>query len=106
MQLICDLVTLILDQQLQPARHAAAKLVDVSQVSGVPLLPDELLQFLHRLREARVNARLQLAPEVLNGVEVRTPCWPLKPGDPQAMEIGDRLWGRVEARVVLLKDPR
>src|SRR5690242_990825 len=104
--LIMNLVTLIIEQQLQSARHAAAELVDVREVGGLPLLTDELFQLFHRLRETSIHSRLQLAPEVLNGVEVRTPWRPLEPGHSFAVQVGDCLRGRVKARVVLLEDPR
>jgi hypothetical protein len=74
---VFNLVTLIIEQQLQTARHAAAEARDESEVNGCMLLADELLHLLHCLREARVHTLLEHVPQVLDGIEVRTPWWPL-----------------------------
>ena len=57
-------MTVVIEQQLQAERHAAADVRDEIEVSRRPLLPDELFHFLQRLREASVDASLEYVPEV------------------------------------------
>ena len=99
-------MTLIVEQQLQAARHAAADVRDEFQIGGLPLLSDELLHLLHCLREASVDAGLEHVPQVLDGVEVRAPGWPVDQCNSLLVQIGDSLGSGVEADVVLLEMPR
>src|SRR5690348_8191928 len=71
--LVRDLMTVVIKQQLQAARHAAADARDEFEVKLRPLLSDDRLHLLHCLREASVDARLEYVPHVLDGVEIRAP---------------------------------
>src|SRR6185437_3085501 len=85
---------------------AAADMRDEFQVCGRPLLPDKLFHLLHRLRKASVHAGLELVPQILNRIQIRTPWWPLDQSDSLLVEVGDRVGSGVEAHVVLLEEPR
>lgn len=79
---------------------------DEFQVCVRPLLSNQVLHLLHRLREASVDTSLKYVPQILNRVEVRTLGWPFDESDSFLMEIGDCLRSSVEANIVLLKIPR
>jgi len=84
-------MTIVIEQQLQAKEHAVADVRDEFEVSGRPLLSDKLFHFLQRLGEARVNASLEHIPQVLYGVEIRAPEWPLDECHSFLMQIGDCL---------------
>ena len=63
-------MTMIVEHKLQALRHAAADVRDESEVSGRPLLSDPVLQLFHRLRVMTVHTALEVAPEVLDGIQV------------------------------------
>ena len=70
-------MTLTLAQQLQALRHAAADVRDESEVCGLPFDSDPVLQLFHRRRVMSVHASLEVAPQILDRIEVRTPCGPV-----------------------------
>ena len=99
-------MSFIVEQQLQAARHAAADVRDVFEVSSSPLLSNHLLHFFQCLGEARVDTGLEHVPQVLDGVEVRAPGRSLDERYSLLVEIGDCLRSGVEANIVLLEVPR
>src|ERR1700758_4889401 len=98
-------MTVVIEQQLQAARHAAADVRDEFEVCVRPLLSDELFHLLHCLREASVDTGLEDVPQILNRVEVRTRWWPLDESDSFLMEIGDCLRSGMKSHIVLLEEP-
>lgn len=63
-------MTIVIEQQLQAARHAATDVRNEFEVNSLPLLSDQLLHLFHCLREASVDTRLEHIPQVLYGVEI------------------------------------
>ena len=52
-------MTVVVNQQLQALRHAAADARDEIEISGCPLLSNPVLQFFHRLRVMCVDAAFE-----------------------------------------------
>ena len=90
---------------MQAARHAAADVGDECQVCGCPLLPNPVLQLFHRLRVVSVDTALEVAPQVLDRVEIWTPCRSIDEIDAVAVKPGAAGAGGVLRRVVLLVPP-
>ena len=98
-------MTVIIEQQLQAMRHAAADVGDEIEVRGLPLDADPVLQFLHRLRVMSVDATLEVIPEILDRVQIRTPCRPVNEIDAVIVKPGRTGAGSVDGPVVLLVPP-
>ena len=98
-------MTLIVEQQLQAARHAAADVRDEIEVGRRPLLADPVLQLFHRLRVVSVDAAFEVAPQVLDGVEIRTPRRPIDEIDAVVVKPGLTRASGVDSPVVLLIPP-
>jgi hypothetical protein len=71
--LIWYFVSLIRNDELQALRHVEARARAEVEIGGLALHCDEVLEFLHGLRVMRVDAWLEVIPEQLDGVEIRTP---------------------------------
>jgi hypothetical protein len=81
-------MTLIGAHKLQAVSQAEACALAVSQIRGHPFLPDPVLQFFHCLRVMRVDAALEVIPQILDGVEIRTPGWEVDEVNSMGMKPG------------------
>src|SRR4051812_13795448 len=70
-------MTAVLNDELQAMRHVAANARNKGEVRGSPLLCDGVLELLQGLRVAAIHARLEVVPELFDGIEVRTPRRPV-----------------------------
>ena len=68
-----NLVTLVRSHKLQALRHREAGARAIIEISRLPLDSDEVFQFFHSLRVMRVDAMLEVIPQILDGIEIRTP---------------------------------
>lgn len=68
-----NLVPLVRSHKLQALRHAEAGARAIVEISGLPLDSDEVFQFFHSLGVMRVDATLEVIPQILDGIEIRTP---------------------------------
>ena len=98
-------MTIVIAQQLQAMRHAAADVRDEIEVRGLPLHLDPVLQLFHRLGVMSVDAALQIVPQILDRVEIRTPCRPIDQVDAMIVKPGLTRAGGVHCPVVLSVPP-
>jgi hypothetical protein len=98
-------VTVIVAHKLQALRHAAANVRDEIEVGRLPLDADPVLQLLHRTSVMRVHAALEVVPQILDRVEIRTPCRPINEIDAMIVEPHPTGAGGVDGPVVLLIPP-
>lgn len=98
-------MTLVCDHKLQALLHIAAHVRDMIKVCLRPLDPNPMLKILHRARVVGVHAPLQVAPQVLDRVEIRTLGRSVDAIDAIPVEPeGSRASG-VRRRVILLVPP-
>src|SRR4051794_8300835 len=90
---------------IQALRHAAAEMRDEIQVRGCPFLSDPVLQLFHCLRVVSVDTALEVAPEILDGIQIRTPRRPLDEIDAMVVKPVAARAGSVDGPVVLLEPP-
>ena len=100
-----NLVTLVCSHKLQALRHRKAGARAIIEISRLPLDCDEVFQFFHRLGVMRVDATLEVIPQILNGIEIRTPWWEIDHVHSMVVEPGTRCAGIVRRRIVLLIPP-
>lgn len=70
-------MTIVGNDGLQAMRHVATDACDKVKVSCGPFLCDEALQFVHGFRVPSIHSLLQIVPQFLDRIEIRTPCRPV-----------------------------
>ena len=65
-----NLVPLVRSHKLQALRHAEAGARAIVEISGLPFDSDEVFQFFHSLWVMRVDATLEVIPQILDGIEI------------------------------------
>ena len=92
----------IRNDKLQALRHVEARARAEVEVSGLPLDRNEVLQLFHRLGVMSVDAALEVIPEQLDRVEIRTPRRKVEDVHSMVVEPGAGGASGVRRRIVLL----
>ena len=74
---MCNLMTIVRDNLLQAVRHVATNARDEAEIGCGPLLCDEALELLHGSSMPPIHSSLEIAPQLFDRIEIRTPCRPV-----------------------------